>query len=136
MATKYDLIVIGAGPAGEKGAAQAVYFGKRVSLVDPHPRPGGLAVSTGGIPTKAVREGAIYLSGLGQTANGVPPPSAQDPWSLLMARKREVSELMTYAVERNMVRHGIEHIRGRAQFLSPRQVEVEKVGGRAYAARG
>jgi NAD(P) transhydrogenase len=129
MAAKYDLIVIGAGPAGEKGAAQAAYFGKRVSLVDPCPRPGGIAVSTGGIPTKTVREGAIYLSGLGQTANGVPTPSAQDPWPLLMARKIEVSELMTTTVERNLVRHGIERIQGRARFLSPRQVEVEKVGG-------
>jgi NAD(P) transhydrogenase len=129
MATKYDLIVIGAGPAGEKGAAQAAYFGKRVALVDPNPRPGGIAVSAGGIPTKAVREGAIYLSGLGQTAVGVPPPSAQHPWPLLMARKSEVSELMTTAVERNLVRHGIDLIRGHARFLSPRQVEVEQVGG-------
>jgi NAD(P) transhydrogenase len=129
MATKYDLIVIGAGPAGEKGAAQAAYFGKRVIVVDPSPRAGGLAVKTGGIPTKTVREGAIYLSGLGQTASGVPPPNAQDPWPLLRARKMEVAELMTAAVERNLVRHGVERIQGRARFLSPRQLEVEKVGG-------
>ncbi len=129
MAAKYDLIVIGAGPAGEKGAAQAAYFEKRVVLVDPSPRPGGTVVSTGGIPTKTVREGAIYLSGLGQSAIGVPPPNAQDPWPLLMARKIEVSELMTTAVERNLTRHGIERIQGRARFLSPRQVEVEKVDG-------
>lgn len=129
MAAKYDLIVVGAGPAGEKGAAQAAYYGKHVALVDPSPRPGGVAVSTGGIPTKTVREGAIYLSGLGQTAGGMPTPSAQDPWSLLMARKVEVSEMMTTAVERNLVRHGIDHVRGRARLLSPRQVEVEKIGG-------
>lgn len=129
MATKYDLIVVGAGPAGEKGAAQAAYFGKRVALVDPCLRPGGTAVSTAGIPTKAVREGAIYLSGLGQTASGVSSPSAKDSWPLLMARKAEVSELMTTAVERNLVRHGIEQIRGRARFLSSRQLEVDKVRG-------
>ena len=129
MGTKYDLIVIGAGPAGEKGAAQAAYFGKHVVLVDAGPRPGGLAVSTGGIPTKTVREGAIYVSGLGQSANGVPAPSAHNAWPLLMARKTEVSELMTAAVERNLLRHGIDRIQGRARFVSPRQVEVEKVGG-------
>jgi len=86
-------------------------------------------VSTGGVPTKTVREGAIYLSGLGQSASGVPAPSAHDPWPLLMARKTEVSELMTATVERNLVRHAIDRIQGRARFLSPRQVEVEKVGG-------
>lgn len=83
MAAKYDLVVLGAGPAGEKGAAQAAYFGKRVAVVDPNPRPGGIAVSTAGIPTKTVREGAIYLSGLGQSANAMRAAS-QNPWPLLM----------------------------------------------------
>jgi NAD(P) transhydrogenase len=130
MAAKYDLVVLGAGPAGEKGAAQAAYFGKRVAVVDPNPRPGGIAVSTAGIPTKTLREGAIYLWGLGQSAIGVRPASAQDSWHLLMARKLEVSEFMTKAVERNLVRHGIERIRGRGCFLpGGRRVEVEKVGG-------
>lgn len=125
MAAKYDLVVLGAGPAGEKGAAQAAYFGKRVAIVDPNPRPGGIAVSTAGIPTKTVCEGAIYLSGLGQSANAMRAASP-NPWPLLLARKLEISELMTRAVERNLVRHGIERIRGRARLLSPGQVEVEK----------
>ena len=73
---KYDLVVLGAGPAGEKGAARAAYFGKRVAVVDPSPRPGGTAVSTGGIPTKTLREGAIYLQGLGQSAIGAGPEQA------------------------------------------------------------
>ncbi len=30
MSERYDLVVIGSGPAGEKAAAQAAYFGKRV----------------------------------------------------------------------------------------------------------
>lgn len=37
---KYDLIVIGGGPAGEKGAAQAAYFGKKVALIEKKPNPG------------------------------------------------------------------------------------------------
>jgi NAD(P) transhydrogenase len=41
MVAKYDLVVIGAGSAGEKGAAQAVYFGKRVAVVDPNPGRAG-----------------------------------------------------------------------------------------------
>src|SRR5262250_3089608 len=127
-ADHYDLIVIGAGPAGEKGAAQAAYFGKRVALVDLRSRPGGIAVTTAGIPTKTVREGAIYLSGLGQSASFAAPTSGQDPWPLLMRRKLEVSKLMTATVERNLVRHGIVHIEGRARFLSSRLVEVEKTG--------
>ena len=36
-AARHDLIVIGSGPAGEKGAAQAAYFGKRVALIETCP---------------------------------------------------------------------------------------------------
>src|SRR5262249_56343809 len=128
-AGKCDVGGAGAVPGGEKGAAQAAYFGKRVAAVDPNPRPGGIAVSTAGIPTKTLREGAIYLWGLGQSAIGVRPASVQESWRLLTARKLEVSEFMTKAVERNLVRHGIERIRGHARFLPDRRVEVEEVGG-------
>ena len=125
----YDLVVIGAGPAGEKGAARAAYFGKRVAIVDPNARPGGIAVSTAGIPTKTLREGAVYLSGLGQTAHHFPTPNAPDPWQLLKTRRLEVSDLMTKAVERNLLRHGIDRIRGTARLLPGRRVEVETPTG-------
>lgn len=45
-AQEFDLIVIGAGPAGEKGAAQAAYFGKRVAVVE-KAAPGGAVCHTG-----------------------------------------------------------------------------------------
>jgi NAD(P) transhydrogenase len=129
MTAKYDLVVIGAGPAGEKGAAQAAYFGKRVAIVDLRARAGGIAMSSAGIPTKTLREGAIYLCGLGQSASGLAAASVTDPWRVLMARKLEVSEFMTKSVERNLVRHGIERVRGRARFLPGRKVEVERAEG-------
>ena len=67
----YDLIVIGSGPGGEKGAAQAAYFGKKVALVERAPRFGG-AVANTGIPGKAMRETALYLSGLrGRDLHGI-----------------------------------------------------------------
>ena len=53
--------MIGSGPAGEKGAAQAAYFGKRVCLVERAPKPGGAAVNTGTIPRKTLRETATLL---------------------------------------------------------------------------
>ena len=126
---KYDLVVLGAGPAGEKGAAQAAYFGKRVAIVDSSPQSGGIAVSTAGIPTKTLREGAIYLCGLGQNTKGKVQTSAKDSWHLLMERKAEVSEFMVRAVDRNFLRHGVDQIRGSARFLSQKEVEVLKPDG-------
>jgi NAD(P) transhydrogenase len=58
----YDLIVIGSGPAGEKGAAQAAYFGRKVALIERSPALGG-AVANTSIPFKALRETGQYLAG-------------------------------------------------------------------------
>src|SRR5438045_6514922 len=62
----YDLIVIGSGPAGEKGAAQAAYFDKRVALIEREAVLGGACVNTGTIPSKTLRESALHLSGFRQ----------------------------------------------------------------------
>ncbi len=65
----FDLVVIGSGPAGEKGAAQAAYFGKRVAIVEKEPWLGGAGVNTGTVPSKTLRETALYFSGLKQRAS-------------------------------------------------------------------
>src|SRR6266481_3241927 len=66
MPEKFDLIVIGSGPAGEKGAAQAAFFGKRVALVEREPCLGGAAANTGTLPSKTMRETALVLSSFRQ----------------------------------------------------------------------
>src|SRR5512140_1299725 len=63
---EYYLIVIGAGPAGEKGAAQAAYFGKKVAIVDRLPTSVGGASLNTGTHSKALREPALSYSGLRQ----------------------------------------------------------------------
>src|SRR5271169_2777348 len=60
----YDLVVIGGGPAGEKGATQAAYFGKKVALVERAAQFGGACINTGTLPSKTLRESALYFSGL------------------------------------------------------------------------
>jgi NAD(P) transhydrogenase len=61
--THYDLVVIGSGPAGEKGGAQAAFFGKSVAIVEKETSFGGAATNTGTLPSKTLRESALYLSG-------------------------------------------------------------------------
>src|SRR5678816_3235022 len=62
----YDWLVIGSGPAGEKGAVQAAYFGRRVAVVEKQPQVGGACINTGTLPSKTLRETALYLSGFRQ----------------------------------------------------------------------
>ncbi len=62
----FDLIVIGCGPAGEKAGAQAAYFGKRVAVIERAQHMGGSCINTGTVPSKTLRESALYFSGLKQ----------------------------------------------------------------------
>ncbi len=59
----YDLVVIGSGPAGHRGAVQAARLRKRVALVERGETVGGVCVNTGTIPSKTMREALMYLSG-------------------------------------------------------------------------
>src|SRR5260221_8467774 len=60
---KYDIIVIGSGPAGQRAAIQAAKFGKKAALVEKMEMIGGAAINTGTIPSKTIREAVLHLSG-------------------------------------------------------------------------
>src|SRR5450755_2940611 len=62
-AVRYDLIVIGSGPSGQRGAVAAAKMGKRVAVVEARVVVGGVSVNTGTIPSKTMREAVLHLSG-------------------------------------------------------------------------
>src|SRR5882724_3055558 len=64
----YDVIVIGSGPAGQKAALNSAKLGKRVALVDRQQSVGGVCIHTGTIPSKAMREAVLHLTGLRERA--------------------------------------------------------------------
>lgn len=115
----FDLVTIGSGPAGEKGAAQAAYFGYKVAVVDRDPRPGGAPVNSGGIPTKTLREAATYLTGFGKREiYGVGIGLTRELLvERLRARAAEVQEAAGAAVRQNLERHNIEFIEGEATLV-------------------
>ena len=124
----FDLVVIGAGPAGEKGAAQAAYFGKKVCIVERAPKPGGAAVNTGTIPSKTLRETALYFSGLRQRGlYGVDYTVKPDiTISDFMFRERIVVESEWSLIDENLRRHGITVIQGAAHFIDANTIEVTR----------
>ncbi len=126
----YDLVVIGSGPAGEKGAAQAAYFGKRVALVEKAPHLGGAGVNTGTVPSKTLRETALYFSGLQQRGlYGVDYTVKQDiTVPDFMFRKDEVVKNLWTMIEANLERHRIAVVRGEASFQDPHTIRVTAPG--------
>jgi NAD(P) transhydrogenase len=133
----FDLVVIGSGPAGEKGAAQAAYFGKRVALVERAPEPGGAGVHTGTLPSKTLRETAIYLSGH-QSRELYGVAVKLDRFATLehlMARKSVIAASESARIRTSLLRHGVEYLPGEARLESPNTVaftngkDVERVTG-------
>src|SRR5438309_7480400 len=59
----YDMLVIGSGPAGQRAAIQAAKLNKRVAIIERKAVLGGVCTNTGTIPSKTLREAALYLSG-------------------------------------------------------------------------
>ncbi len=128
MTDHFDLLVIGAGPAGEKGAAQAAYFGKSVCLVERAPKPGGNSVNTGGLPSKTLRETALYFSGLRQRGMyGVDYKIKSDiTISDFMYRERAVVESAWELVDENLKKHNVKVIQGHARVIDAHTVEITR----------
>lgn len=129
---RYEMVVVGSGPAGEKAASQAAYFGHRVAVVDRTTRPGGAPVNNGGIPTKTLREAAIYLTGFRRrdvygVGIGLEPRLMLER---LRTRAAEVQDEVGSAVRLNLDRHGIDYIHGQAVLAAPDgSVEVKLASG-------
>ncbi|HEY3822305.1 MAG TPA: Si-specific NAD(P)(+) transhydrogenase [Polyangiaceae bacterium] len=131
MPFDYDLVVVGVGPAGEKGAAQAAYFGKRVACVERAEEPGGAAVHTGTLPSKTLRETALFLSGFRQRElYGLNVELKNDTAvPRLLSRKDAVRSLEVARIHWNLERHGVPLLRGAARFVDPHTIEITGGGG-------
>jgi len=125
-AAAYDLVVIGSGPAGEKGALTAAFFGKKVALVEKSPLVGGAVANTGTLPSKTLRETALALSGFrARELYGV---------DLSLGRAATIADFMHHEktvagterarIHRYLDHYSVELIRGTASFLDAHAVRV------------
>ena len=101
---RYDVVVIGSGPAGCQAAVQACEFGARVALLERRETLGGLGLVSGAIPSKILREAVLYLQGarqrpfFGATAGGpkdIAPPD-------LLARVQKIAHQQTAMLENQL----------------------------------
>ena len=122
----YDLIVIGSGPAGEKAAAQAAYFGKRVTLIERAADPGGACVNTGTIPSKILRESALYFSGVKQRGLYGIDYSLREGLTVkdFTHRKDVIVEHERYKVQKNLAAHHVDVFAGNGAFEDAHSIIV------------
>jgi NAD(P) transhydrogenase len=123
---EYDLIVIGSGPAGQKGAIAAAKMGKRVAVIDRKTMVGGVCVHTGTIPSKTFREAVLYLTGFFQRSFYGRDYQLKDNISMqdLMFRVRNVVQREHEIISSQLRRNQISVLDGTAEFLDPHTIEV------------
>ena len=117
MTDTYDLVAIGAGPAGESAAELASFFGHRSVIVEKD-RPGGAVTTTGGVPTKTLREAVLYLSGFCEgdvygLRLAAPPEIATE---IIRKRTWHVCELLQKVTAENIAKNNVDYIQGTARL--------------------
>lgn len=122
----FDLIVIGSGPAGQRAAIQAAKLGRSVAIIDRQAMLGGVSVHTGTIPSKTLREAALYLSGWDQ--RGLYGQNYRLKTDLtiddLKQRLHITLQHETEVIHNQLTRNGVQIIEGTAEFENDHTVVV------------
>ncbi|HTN54049.1 MAG TPA: Si-specific NAD(P)(+) transhydrogenase [Anaeromyxobacter sp.] len=127
----YDVVVIGTGPAGENGAIQAAFHGKKVAVIEKEAVPGGASANTGTIPSKALRETALaILQARHRDAHGIElRVSGTVTIPELMGRRGLVTAREHSRIRSAINRAGVELFRGVASFVDPHTIRVSVPDG-------
>src|SRR5262245_56906259 len=125
-ANQYDLLVIGSGPAGQKGAICAAKLHRKVAIVERRRSMGGVYVHTGTIPSKTLREAVLYLSGLRQRTFYGRNYVVKDQISMndLVFRAQAVMTREIEVIKAQLRRNHVTVFEGNARFLDPHTIEV------------
>jgi NAD(P) transhydrogenase len=128
---EYDLVVIGSGPAGQKGAICAAKLRKKVAIVDRDRLIGGVCVHTGTIPSKMLREAILYLSGFRQRTFYGRGYVVKDRIAMsdLVFRAQSVMTREVEVIKAQLRRNYVDTFVGDARFKDPHTVEIHNEDG-------
>lgn len=122
--TKYDLIVIGGGPAGYAGAIRAGQLGKKVACIELE-RAGGTCLNWGCIPTKALLKSAELYRTMKRAGDyGLTVGEVGFDFGKVMGRSRKVSDQMAKGIEFLFKKNKVDYFVGRARVAAAGVVEI------------
>ena len=135
---RFDVVVLGAGPAGTSGAVAAAICGARVALVERETDVGGAGINTGTIPSKTLRETALALSGArSRRLHGVDLSLRREASVADFTRHRDnVTAGERTRIESRLSQFGVTRIAGTASFVDPHTVRVNDARGNPTLLRG
>jgi NAD(P) transhydrogenase len=114
---RFDLVVLGSGPGGQRAAIQAAKLKKSVLVIEKE-RVGGACLHKATIPSKTLREAALESEG-----------SSDSPWGRMLLRMRGVIEAETTLVAQQLQRNGVVFAEGSGKLVDPHTVEVQSSSG-------
>jgi NAD(P) transhydrogenase len=128
---KFDLFVIGTGPAGQRAAIQAAKLGKTVGICERRESVGGVCINTGTIPSKTFREAVLYLSGIAQRRIYGMSYAVKDKVTIddLLFRCSIVIQKEIEVIRAQMRRNGVTLLGGTASFVDPHRLHVTGLSG-------
>lgn len=120
----YDLIIIGAGPAGYTAAVEAAKRGMKTVLLE-RQELGGTCLNRGCIPTKTLLHAAELYREMKNCGNlGLGAEAVSFDLEHIQRRKEEVVEQLRNGIAALMKKHKVEVVRGKGKILSPNSVQV------------
>ncbi|MEM8629300.1 MAG: dihydrolipoyl dehydrogenase [Chlamydiota bacterium] len=123
-AKEYDVIVIGAGPGGYTAAIRTAQKGKKTALIE-EKQLGGVCLNTGCIPTKALVAGADHFRKIKHSRRyGITAHLASFDFAEMTGRKDQIVSDMRSSLTGLIAKNQIEVVRGRAQFVAPKELKV------------
>src|SRR6201993_4588670 len=134
---EYDLVVIGSGPAGQKGAICAAKLRKKVAIIDRKRAIGGVCVHTGTIPSKTLREAVLYLSGFRQRTFYGRGYVLKDRIAMsdLTFRAQSVMAREVEVIKAQLRRNHVATFEGEGRFIDLNTIEVKNDDG-SHLLRG
>jgi NAD(P) transhydrogenase len=136
---RYDLIVIGSGPAGQKGAIAAAKLGRRVAIIERRGQClGGVCLHTGTIPSKTMREAILYLSGYRQREVYGDQYRKKRHITMDDLRRKlaQVTQHELDVIQDQLERNGVDVYAGQARFTGPHTVAVDRADGPCTLSAG
>lgn len=136
MADQYDVIVIGAGPAGYVAAIRCAQLGLKTACVDDFtdddgkPSPGGTCLNVGCVPSKALLDSSKHFEHVRQhyEAHGIKVEGVEMDVPTMIGRKQKIVKQLTGGVSQLLKANKVTFVAGRGKLLESNRVEVKPAG--------
>lgn len=136
MSETFDVIVIGAGPAGYVAAIRAAQLGMKVACMEDmqgkngKPTLGGTCLNVGCIPSKALLDSSYkFHEAHSLRAHGITVNDIAMDVSAMLARKDKIVSQLTGGISQLFKANGVTHLVGRGRLLAEKRVELTDEAG-------